>query len=518
MKSGFSQRMCPLSFLRGRLVLCAVLTVTISVCAQVSHADPKYGGTLQVADEIDATGFDAIKARTLVGIGGMAANLVMERLFEMDKDSRLIPVLGLSATPSADGKTWTIRLREGVSFHDGTPFNADAVVQHWQRIMNPENHFNGLILLRPITSVERSGDYEVRFHLAHPWLSFTASLASPHGFAALIPSPKAVADDVQNRAPVGTGPFAFKEWKSGDRIILTRNPHYWQAGKPYLGEIVLRAIPDHETRYAAAVSGQVDLMITDRPNHVKSLTENPKFAAILREPAGAYILALNTSKPPLNDVRVRRAIAHAWDQEKYLKASYKNIMKYTENWYGEALSCDETGYLHPDLEKAKALIAEYGKPVEVTYHHSPTVRGRETGEMLQQMLKPIGVSVTLVPADWAAITKQIFSKEYNLATWGILGSDEIEPYTMAAFHSESPWNVTRYANEEVDKLLLALRMSMDPAERKAAFCRIARQVNQDAPFLYLCAPIHYAFARKDLKNLPQWRYGFLHLAGSWVDR
>jgi len=518
MNSSFFQRMCSKSFLRGCIVLCAVLAFTVSSGAQTACAAPKQGGSLQVADESDATGFDAIKTRTLAGNGGMAATLIMERLFQMDKDSRLIPVLGLSATPSADGKTWSIRLREGVSFHDGTPFNADAVVRHWQRILNPENHFGALILLRPITSVEKTGDYEVRFNLAHPWLSFTASLASPHGFAALIPSPKAVADDVQNRAPVGTGPFVFKEWKSGDRIILSRNPHYWQAGKPYLDEIVLRTILDHETRYAAIISGQVDVMITDRPGHVKSLSENPKFTAILREPAGAYILAMNTSKPPLNDVRVRRAIAYAWDQEKYLKASYKNIMKYTETWYGDALSCDETGYLHPDLEKAKALIAEYGKPVTVTYQHSPTVRGRETGEILQQMLKPIGVSVTLVPADWAAITKQIFSKEYDIATWSILGSDEIEPYTMAAFHSESPWNITRYANEEVDKQLIALRMSMDPAERKAAFCSITRQVNQDAPFLYICAPIHYAFARTDLKNLPAWRHGFLPLADVWIDR
>jgi 4-phytase/acid phosphatase/peptide/nickel transport system substrate-binding protein len=499
-------------------MLCAVLALTISGGVQTACATPKHGGILQVADEIDATGFDAIKARSLTGVGGMAANLVMERLFEMDQDSRLIPVLGLSATPSADGKTWTIQLREGVSFHDGAPFNADAVVQHWQRILNPDNRYSARILLRPITSVEKTGDYEVRFNLAHPWLSFTASLASPHGFAALIPSPKAVMGDIQNRAPVGTGPFVFKEWKSGDRIILTRNSRYWQEGKPHLDEIVLRTILDHETRYAAAVSGQVDLMITDRPNHVKSLTENPKFTAILREPAGAYILALNTSKPPLNDVRVRRAIAHAWDQEKYLKASYKNIMKYTENWYGDALSCDDTGYLHPDLEKAKTLIAEYGKPVEVTYLHSPTVRGRETGEILQQMLGPIGVNVTLVPADWASITKQIFSKEYDIATWSILGSDEIEPYTMAAFHSESPWNITRYANVEVDKMLLALRTSMDPAERKAAFCRIAKQVNHDAPFLYICAPIHYALASSDLKNLPKWRYGFLPLADVWLDR
>jgi len=518
MRSSFFQRMYSQSFIRRCIVLCTVLTLAISVGAQATDAAPKHGGSLQVADEIDATGFDAIKTRTLAGIGGMSANLIMERLFEMDKDSRLIPVLGLMATPAADGKSWTIRLREGVSFHDGTPFNADAVVQHWQRILNPENRFNGLILIRPITSVEKTGDYEVRFNLAHPWLSFTAALASPHGFAALIPSPKAVADDVQNRAPVGTGPFVFKEWKTGDRIILTRNSHYRQAEKPYLDEIVLRAIPDHETRYAAAVSGQIDLVITDRPNHVKSLSENPKFTAILREPAGAYILALNTSKPPLNDLRVRRAIAHAWDQEKYLKASYKNIMKFAENWYGDALSCDQTGYLHPDLEKAKALIAEYGKPVEVTYLHSPTVRGRETGEMLQQMLKPVGVSVILAPSDWAAITKQIFSKEYDIATWGILGSDEIEPYTMAAFHSESPWNITRYANVEVDKLLVALRTSMDPVERKAVFCKISQQVNQDAPFLYLCAPIHYALAGTNVKNLPKWRHGFIPLADVWLDR
>jgi ABC-type transport system substrate-binding protein len=518
MKSGFFHRMCAQLFLSGGLALGAVIVVTMSLCAQTAYADSKYGGSLQVADEIDATGFDAVKARTLAGIGGMAANLVMERLFESENDGRLLPVLGLSATPSADGKTWTIQLRQGVSFHDGTPFNADAVVHHWQRILNPENRYGGQILIRPITSVEKTGDHEVRFHLAHPWLSFTTALASSHGFAALIPSPKAVADDVQNRAPVGTGPFVFKEWKSGDRIILTRNPHYRQTGKPYLDEIVLRTILDHETRYAAVVSGQVDLMITDRPSHVKSLTENPKFAAVIREPAGAYILALNNSRPPLNDVRVRRAFAYAWDQKQYLKASYKDIMKYTENWYGEALSCAETGYLHPDLEKAKALIAEYGKPVEVTYYHSPSIRGRETGEILQQMLKPIGVSVTLVPNDWAAITRQLFSKEYDIATWGILGTDEIEPYTMAAFHSESPWNITGYTSQDVDKLLIEQRMSMDPEERKATFCKIARQVNHDAPFLYLCAPKHYAFAQTDLKNLPQWRYGFLQLADIWIDR
>ncbi|WP_028584413.1 ABC transporter substrate-binding protein [Desulfogranum mediterraneum] len=519
MKSSFIQRVYSQPFFRECIVICLILPLTIIGSLEITYAGPKYGGSLQVADEMDARGFDAIQTRALVGNGGTAANLVMERLFKMDKDKRLIPVLGLSASPSSDGKTWTIRLREGVFFHDGTPFNADAVVQHWQRILNPKNRYSNLLLLQPIKSVEKTGNYEVRFNLEHPWYSFTAVLASPYGLAALIPSPTAVTNDTQNKAPVGTGPFFLKQWKRGDRIILVRNPRYWQAGKPYLDKIVLRTILDHEARYAATVSGQVDLMITDRPNHIKNLTEHSEFTSIFREPTGAYILAFNTSKPPLDDVRVRRAVAYAWDQKKYLKASYKNTMKFAENWYGNRFGCNETGYLHPDLEKAKALIAEYGKPVEVTYHHTPTIRGRETGEILQQMLKPIGVSVKLVPADWAAIIKQVFSKEYNIATWAIWNSQyETEPYTMASFNSQSPRNITQYNNKEVDTLLLDLRTSMDPAKRRAAFCKIGRQVNHDAPFLYLCAPVYHAFAGKTLRNLPIWRDRFLPLSDVWLDK
>jgi ABC-type transport system substrate-binding protein len=497
--------------------LCVLLAAATAAGGQTSPSGPKYGGCLRAADEIDAMGFDAIQAKTLAGIGGMAGNLVMERLFEMDGEGRPIPVLGLSATVSADGKTWIVKLRQGVSFHDGTPFNADAVVNHWRRILNPENHYSGLILVRPVTSVEKTGDYEVCFHLAHPWLTFTATLASARGFAALIPSPKAVAGGIQNRAPVGTGPFVFKEWRSGDRIVLTRNPHYWQKGKPYLDEVVLRAIPDHETRYAAAAAGEVDLVITDRPSHVKALSGDPGFATVRSKPDGVWILALNTSRPPLDDVRVRRAIAPAWDQKKFIKVCYKGIMKYAENWYGDDLNCINTGYPRRDVEKAKSLVREYAKPVVVTYYHSPSNRGREVGELLQQMLKPIGIAVRPVPNDWASIIKQMFSKEYDIATWSIWGTDETESYSMAAFHSESPWNVTRYSNANVDGLLTELRLSTDPKARKAAFCRLARRINQDAPFIYLCAPIHYAFARKNLKNLPEWRYGFPHLDNVWLE-
>jgi len=248
----------------------------------------------------------------------------------------------------------------------------------------------------------------------------------------MIPSPQAVADDLQNRAPVGTGPFIFKEWKSADRIVVTKNPAYWQKDKPYLDEITIRIIPDHETRYAALVSGQVDMIYTDRPKHIKKLTKDSNFNKITAGGPGAIILLLNTKKPPLDDVRVRRALAHAWDQKAYLKVSFKNTMPYVEDWYKDALDCGNVNYREPDIEKAKALIKSYGQPVELEYLHSATARGRETAEIVQQMFKKIDVVVKPAPSDFGRILKQLFSKNYNMASWIIPGVDEMGPITRVS--------------------------------------------------------------------------------------
>jgi ABC-type transport system substrate-binding protein len=493
--------MVKIPILQGVFVCsCLALFIIIS-SAPVAWAGPQYGGTLRFVGEVDAMGFDAIKARMLAGPGRLLGNVVMEKLFNRGKNDELIPVLGLSATPSEDGKVWTVKLRKGVTFHDGTPFNADAVVHHWQRLLDPENRFRGRFFLRPVTSVEKTGEDEVQFHLKYAWLPFTTFLTSPAGFVALIPSSKAVDDGVHNRAPVGTGPFIFKEWVPGDRMVVTKNPDYWQKGKPYLDKIVCRPIPDHESRYAALASGQADMMITDRPTHVQKLTQNPDFTKLPVVWRGAGILALNNTKPPLDDVRVRRALALAWDQKKYIRASFKDIMPYTEHFFGDALDCGDVNYPSPDLVKARALIAAYGKPVEVEYIHSATNRGHEAGVIMQQMFKQIGVKVNPVASDFPGIFKKMISKQYDIASWIIPGAHDMGPITMAVLHSKGPYNMSRYADEEMDRLLLAQQASTDRNARDKILCAIARKVNTDKPFLYLFGRTYYVFARNNVKNV-----------------
>lgn len=203
--------------------LCSMMMIAHGKDAEGAQAvTPRYGGSLTVAVEEDSKGFDPIKAGTLNTSARSAAMAVEERLFDMDTKGRLVPELGLSATPSKDGKSWTIKLRKGVSFHDGTPFNADAVVSHWERLLDPRNRFRGLAVMQPVAGVRKVDDFTIRFQLKHAWAPFKDMIASPLGIAAYIPSPKAVKEGTQDRAPVGTGPYRFKEWLPNDRLVVVK--------------------------------------------------------------------------------------------------------------------------------------------------------------------------------------------------------------------------------------------------------------------------------------------------------
>jgi 4-phytase/acid phosphatase/peptide/nickel transport system substrate-binding protein len=169
-----------------------------------------------------------------------------------------------------------------------------------------------------------------------------------------------------------------------------------------------------------------------------------------------------------------------------------------EDWYGDALACSDVGYLSPDPVKARALLAEYGKPIKLEYVHSATNRGREAGIILQQMMKGIGVEVVPVPSDFSGIMKRMFSKQFDIASWVIRGGYDMGPMTMAWLHSKSPRNLSRYANDAVDQLLFKQQSSNDPVERAQDLCTVARTVNADAPFLYLFGRTYYLVHRNNV--------------------
>lgn len=490
------------------------------LCASISlAAGPRKGGTLRFGTENDFAGFEVLQSSSRLAINGsIAANTIMEPLFRMDNEEHLIPVLGLSAAQSEDGKTWTINLRKNVKFHDGTVFNADAVVHHWNRLLNPENKFRGRAAMGPIVSVTKLDEYTIQYNLKHPWLPFKRVIGSTRGLVQLIPSSKSVESGNQNRAPVGTGPFRLKEWKSGDAFTVVKNPDYWEKDVPFLDEIVFKPMTDSQTRYASLQSGQVDIIWMDRGNLINKAKADNSLRVYTSEDNGAEIFILNTSVPPLDDVNVRRALAHAHNQERQVEMVYKGSIPVVHHPFGSQCACSSDGYRAYNPDRARKLLAGYGQPVELEVLHSSSKRGRDTGEITQRLFKDVGVTANPAGFDFGPVIKKVLSGQYQVSTWRISSRPDQGPALFLSLHSKSRANFSRYKNPEMDKLLVAQRMETDPDRRNEILCKIARLINDDVPFLYRGGMRSHVIASKNLEGLSSMKNGIVRLESVWLNK
>lgn len=496
----------------------AFFTFLLVLAFPLFAAEPRPGGTLVFGVENnDFTGFDVIQARGFAPCDAIANLTMMERLFDLDTDGNLVPVLGLSAEASPDRLSWTIRLREGVRFHDGTPFTADAVTAHWNRLLNPENRFRGRQAFQPVRSVESAGDHTVVFHLAHPWILFPHVLASPRTAALTIPSPAAVAGDSQNRSPVGTGPFRFVRWDAGHSFTVEKNPDYWNSGNVHLERIVFRFMPDHQTRWASLQAGDIHAMWIDRGTIIRQAESDPAMRVHHEPDNGAEIILLNTANPPLDDPRVRRALAHAWNQARYVRLGYQDCIPVVEHPFGPDTACADCGYPAYDPDEAKRLLAAYGKPVELECLHSDTQRGREVGAVLQELCWDVGIRIRPVGLAFGPVIQKVVKGDYQLSTWRIPSTFDPGPGMVRSFHSKSRGNFSRYADPELDRLLQAQWTETEPAKRRGILCDIAHIVNRDVPLLYRGGAHHYVVTASGVKGLPPMREGIVDLTGAWIE-
>lgn len=500
----------------ARILLFLPLLLSWPNAATASEA--QYGGTLVFGVENnDFGGFDPIQSRGFAPCDAIANGTILERLFDLDANQELVPVLGLSAEASSDGKVWTIPLRQGVLFHDGTPFTADAVVDHWMRLLNPENRFRGRQALQPIQSVEKIDDHTVAFHLAYPWILFPHVLASPRTATTTIPSPKAVAEGTHHRAPVGTGPFRFEKWEPSNAFTVVKNPDYWRKGMPYLERIVFRFMPDHQTRWASLQAGDIDAMWIDRGGIIRQAMGDTAMTVLDEEDKGAEIILLNTSKPPLDDPRVRQALAHAWNQAHYVKFGYQDCIPVVEHPFGPGVACPHSGYRAYDPEAAKRLLAEYGKPVQLECLHSDTQRGREAGAVLQQLCKQVGIEIRPVGLAFGPVIQKVVKGDYQMSTWRIPSTFDPGPGLVRSFHSKSRGNFSHYANPDLDRLLQAQWTETDPVKRREILCDIAHIINRDVPLLYRGGAHHYVVTADKVKGIPPMREGIVALSEAWIE-
>lgn len=482
--------------LHGVLATAALLGLAACPQTQAQPATPKRGGTLSIGVEADPATLDPLRLGSYVE--RQYAMAVYDTLLDVDTGGKLVPSLATAYQISPDSKVYTLTLRQGVTFHDGVPFDADAVVYNLNRARDPANNCRCLANISGIESISAVDKYTVVIRLKTPSVAFAALLADP---AAMMVSPRVLKADPSGfgNAPVGTGPFKLVEWVKGARFVAERNPSYWRTGQPYVDRLVYRGLQSSETRESTFQSGALDILTQASPKFITAAKKDKRFKILEPNGFGSMFIALQTRHPALADVRVRRAIAHATQRELLVKAVHQSLYKVATTPFGQGLPglTPVKDYPDYDLNKAKALLAEYGKPVQLRLMLDNTPVALQSAQALQQMWQRAGIEVSLTPVDQSRLVQNMLTHEFDAALFRWSGRPDPDLNVYNFFHSSNAEkkvsaNYVQYVNPEMDRLLDAGRVELDAAKRAQLYNGVSQLLAKDMPYVflaYITAPI-----------------------------
>jgi peptide/nickel transport system substrate-binding protein len=493
----------------------------VAVFAGAANAQ-KQGGSITMGLELDIPGFDPLKVGVFDTSAQTAAAAIFDTLVTLEDNGEPQPKLALSWTHSDDFKTWTFKLRPGVKFHDGTPFNAEAVKANFDRQKDPANKCRCAFYIAFIHDLQAPDELTLVYNLNDPQVNLPA-LMTIQSQNNVVQSPTAwkTRGDDYNRNPVGTGPYILKSWTAGDRMVLEKNPDYWNKGHPYLDRIVLKPLPDAQSRFASLQSGEADIVWDDEydPDNIQKAQKDPKLTVHSYVGSGAQVYAFNTKAAPFDDIRVRQALVMAIDRNKMSRAITNGLSRPASNPYGDGswVKCKDDGALPTDAQKAKALIKDYGKPVEFKMIVTASPRGRTIGQVLQQFWKQVGANMEIEQVDQATIVPRAFMRQFQLTPWRIVDLADPDPQMYANFHTGSPVALANYSNPELDRLLEHARVTADPKKRSDDYCAVSRLINQEAIWFWTFQNTYYAISSAKLKGLPKIYNGVIDVSNVWME-
>jgi peptide/nickel transport system substrate-binding protein len=435
-----------------------------------------------------------------------------------DESTQIVPGLAESWTISKDGLHYTFKLRKGVAFHDGTPFDAEAVKFSIERQIVSEHPFNKLgkypfanYFFGNIKAVEVVDPHTVEFVLKEPRASFLAVLTAG---AASIVSPTAVKKlgvDYPS-TPVGTGPFKFVVWDRGQRVVLEKNPGYWKHPVK-IERVIYRPIVEDQARLTELLTGALDLIVGTPPDFVAQLETNPRVTLLKQVGAHVWYLGINNQKKPFDDKRVRQALNYAVNKD----AIVRDVLKSTgalsrgpvlPNTWGADPALKAYPY---DPERARKLLAEagYASGFSTTLWVPESGSGMQSpvamSTVIQSNLKAVGVNVTLQTMEWGAYLAKLRTKEQDLFALSWMAGNEDPDMVMYPLLHSSQWtpngpNRALYRNDKYDELLHQARLTTDQKKRAELYREAQRILVDDAPWVFVDHEIQTAAHAKRVQG------------------
>ncbi len=512
-------------WLVSMLVLAFVLgSVGIGVAAEKVFIFGRGGDSVRL-DPADITDGESVKV----------CNQIFETLVKFKRNSTAVePCLATEWKVSPDGKVWTFYLRKGVKFHDGTDFDANAVVFSLKRQMDPNHpaHKGDFAywgyMYTDIKDVKALGKYVVQITLKRPYAPFLSNMAC---FPVMIVSPTAMMKMGVEKFrihPVGTGPFKFVEWKKNDRIVLEAFDDYW-GGRPKIDKLIFRSIPDNTTRLMALIAGEIDAMDGVSPENIKTLKDlGRKDLKVLAQPGmNVGYLAMNCEKKPFDNVLVRRAINHAINKKKLIKEVYQGIAIPAKNplpptLWGYNNEIKDYDY---NPKKAKELLKKAGYPngFETDLWYMPVPRpycpdGKLVAQAIQQDLEKVGIKCKLVTYDWGTYLEKTENGEHSMALLGWIGDNgDPDNFLYVLLDKDnavkgSAGNIAFYKSDELHEILIKAQTIFDQKKRAELYKKAQVIIHRDAPWVPLAHAYNLAIINTKVKGF------YLHPTGQyWFD-
>ncbi len=478
----------------------ATIMLFLMVAVALYGEQPRSGGTLIVSLGTDVPIFDCVYASGIPNLG--IIHLVTQGLTEINPtggEPKVWPVLATSWEQSPDDpRVWTFHLREGVKFHDGTPFNAEAVKFNIERMINPETKALARSSFVMIESAEVVDEYTVKIITKEPFAALPAQLA----YSPMCMNSPAQVQKLGNKdyytAPIGTGPFKFVHHIKGQEVRLEANEEYW-GGRPYLDALIMKPIPETASRLLALEAGEVHVAYHVPPRDAQRYMSDPRLGIEVLTPPQQrrMFVGMNVQWGPFKDVRVRQALNYAVDKQAIIDSIFLGLTKPMDSPMPPTALCySPVKYYEYNPKKARDLLAEAGYPngFEVTLHYGPGryLLDTEVVEAVQSYLADVGVKVKVVPLEWAAysamLRKPLEETEIQMffIGWGL---PTLDPELGIGPFGKEAWapglNNMFYSNPELEELILAQRAATDPEERCKIVKRAQEIIMEDAPMIAL---------------------------------
>ncbi|MBL8349967.1 MAG: ABC transporter substrate-binding protein [Burkholderiaceae bacterium] len=481
--------------IRRRTALSLPLSLALPLASGLAQAQKAARkDTLVLAMTLEPPGLDPT-AGAAAAIGEVVHYNVLESLTKINPGSDITPLLAQSWTVTPDNKTWAFKLRPGVKFHNGEPCNAATVKFSFERAAADGSLNKDKAVFANIVNMSATDELTIVITLKNTNPDFLFQIGQP---TAAIVEPKSAPTNATQ--PVGTGPFKLESWAKGNNLVLARWDAHRDVAHIALRRVTIRFISDAAAQVAALLAGDVDLF--PRVSAARSLPQfraDKRFQVLIGGSRAKTILAINNKKKPLDDVRVRRAIAMAIDRQQVIQGAADGFGTPIGSFYvpGAPGYVDLTSVNAYNPDRARALLKEAGvtTPLELGLKLPPTPYARQGGEVIAAMLAKVGIVARQESVEWA----QWLSGVYGQKAYDLTIISHVEPLDFGNF--ARPGYYWNYESPKFNELWAKINATADTAQRMRLLAEAQRLVADDAVAAYLYQPTGITIANARLKGV-----------------